>query len=99
MKHGQEVFGVIFPTSDQPARIMQPGKEPLHFPAPPVAAQRTSVLRGRVHAAHVVRSDPLDAIPVTEPLVQVLAVLAARGESVPESDFGEGSSCAGSEAS
>ena len=38
MDHAEEVFDVVFPSGDEPAEVVQPGKEPLDLPASLVAA-------------------------------------------------------------
>ena len=75
MEHGEEVFGVILPAGDEASGVVQPSKEPFDLPAAAVAAQGTPILRGRIHAADVVRSDQLDAVAVAQLLIQSLAVV------------------------
>src|SRR3990167_7194299 len=75
MDHSEEVLSVVFPARDEPSRVVQPGKESLDLPAAAVAAQRTTVLRGGIHAAHVVGSDQLDAVAVAQLLIQSLTVV------------------------
>jgi hypothetical protein len=41
----EEVFDVIFPSGDEAAKVVHPGEEPFHFPAPAIAAQLSAVLR------------------------------------------------------
>jgi len=41
----EEVLDVVFPTGDEAAKVVQPGEEPFHLPAFPVAPQRPSILR------------------------------------------------------
>ena len=45
LKHAEEIGFVIFPAADQSAKVVEPGKESLDFPAPAVAAQFAAVLR------------------------------------------------------
>jgi hypothetical protein len=40
----EEVFDVVFPSSDEAAEVVHPGKQPLHFPASSIAAQLASIL-------------------------------------------------------
>src|SRR3972149_8490674 len=75
MEHGEEVFGVILPAGNEPSRVVQPSKESLDLPAATIATQRAAVLRGRIHAAHVVGSDQLDAVALTQLLIQSFAVI------------------------
>jgi len=57
----EEVFDVVFPSCDQSAVVLHPGKEPFHFPASSVAAQWPAVLCFLLAAGSVGR-DHLDAI-------------------------------------
>lgn len=41
----EEVVDVEFPSGDQSAIVLHPGKEPLDFPSAAIAAQRTAILR------------------------------------------------------
>src|SRR3989338_4196705 len=76
MEHGEEVFGMIFPACDEPPRVVQPGEEPFDLPAATIATQRAAVLRGRIHAAHVVGSDQLDAVALPQLVIQSFAVIS-----------------------
>ena len=75
MEHSQEVFSIVFPASDESSRIMQLGKEALHFPTATIATQGASVLGGRIQSTHMVWSDHLDDIAVPKPVIQLLAVV------------------------
>src|SRR3972149_611039 len=75
MEHGEEVFGVILPAGNEPSRVVQPGKESLDLPTATIATERAAVLRGRIHAAHVVGSDQLNAVALTQLLIQSFAVI------------------------
>ena len=46
LEHAEEIGFVIFPAADESAEIVQPGEEPLDFPATAVAAQFTTILGG-----------------------------------------------------
>ena len=98
MEHGEEVFSIVFPAGDEPPRIVQPSKEPFDLPTAAIAAQGATVLRGRIHATHVVRSDQLDAVAIAQSLIQPFAVIGAvadqplqgfREEALLEGGFGE----------
>src|SRR3990172_8837811 len=98
MEHGEEVFSMIFPASDEPSRVVQPSKESLDLPTATIAAQGAAILSWRIHAAHVVRSDHLDAVTVPEPFIRLLAVVGNvanhslrdfRQESLLERGFDE----------
>ena len=45
MDEAEEVFDVVFPSSDQAAVVVHPGEEPLDFPSAAITAQRAFVLR------------------------------------------------------
>src|ERR1035438_5724603 len=60
----EEVLDVIFPSSDEAAEVVHPGKEPLHFPAFSIAAQLAAILTPAPVAP--VRRDHFDAILVLE---------------------------------
>ena len=44
LEEGEEVFGVVFPSSNEAAKAMQPGEEAFHFPAFAVFLRRSSQL-------------------------------------------------------
>jgi hypothetical protein len=46
LNHPEEIFWVVFPANDDATKVMKPGEQAFHFPATPVAAQNTPVLRG-----------------------------------------------------
>ena len=72
--HSEEVFDVIFPSGDEAAEVVQPGKEPFHFPAFAIAAQFPPVLCVSFAAAPVGR-DQLDVILFFERLVERVRVV------------------------
>jgi hypothetical protein len=59
LKHAEEVFEVAFPTGDDAAEIMHPGKQSLDLRAATTAAQRATVLRGGFAAIPAVRGNQL----------------------------------------
>ena len=69
----EEVFDVVFPSSDEAAEGVHPGKEPLHFPAPAIAAQFASVLA--LAAPVPVRRDQLDAVVLSKRFVEFVRVV------------------------
>jgi len=73
LNEAEEVFDVIFPSGDQPAVVLHPGKEPFDLPATTVATQWPSVLR-LISAAGSVGRDHLDSI-LTHLLVQCIRVV------------------------
>jgi hypothetical protein len=56
----EEILDVVLPSGDEAAEAVHPGKEPLHFPAPAVAAQLAAILTPAPVAP--VGRDHLDAI-------------------------------------
>jgi len=72
--HSKEVFNVILPTGDQTAKVVQPGKEPFHPPAFPIAPKWATILRS-LAAVSTVRGNHLDAILPRQIAVQSVAVV------------------------
>lgn len=68
MDEAEEVFNVVFPSSDEPAEVVHPCEESLHFPASAVTAQLTGILTPAAVAP--VGRDHLDAILVLEPAIE-----------------------------
>ena len=75
MDHGQVVFRVAFPASDDAAVIVQPGEQPLDLPAPTRPAQAAPVLRRRPATVVAVRRDQLHPVPRPQPTCQPVAVV------------------------
>ena len=61
LDEAKKVFNVIFPSRDQSAVVLHPGKDPFDLPAATVAAQWASILR-LLPAIASIRRDHLDAI-------------------------------------
>ena len=61
MDEAEEVFDVVFPSGNEAAEVVHPGKEPFHFPAPAIATQLTPVL-GTALPVGAVGRDQLDAV-------------------------------------
>ena len=61
MYEAEEVFDVEFPSCDESAIVLHPGKEPLDFPSAAIAAQRTAIL-GLALAVGAVGRDHHDAV-------------------------------------
>ena len=57
----EEVFDVIFPSSDEPSEVVHPGKEPFHFPSSSIASELPSIL-GLLFAVAAVGRDHFDAV-------------------------------------
>src|SRR5271157_1017770 len=77
MEHAEEVGLVIFPAGDQSAEVMEPGEEPLDFPAAAVAPQFPAVLGALAPAIVFMGRDELDAMFLPQALVQRIAVVGA----------------------
>src|SRR5882762_8557611 len=77
LDHPEEIFWVVFPANDGATKVMKPGEQAFHFPATPVAAQSTPVLRGRGDAHEFVGRDELHAVVFVDALVQGIAVVGA----------------------
>src|SRR5258708_28801823 len=77
LNHPEEIFWVVFPANDGATKIMEPGEQALDFPATPVAAQNTPVLRHRCDAHEFVGRDELHAVSFVDALVQRIAVVSA----------------------
>lgn len=70
----EEVLDVIFPSSDEAAEVMQPCKEPLHFPAFSIAAQLAAILSSAFASAPV-RCDQFNSIVFSELRVERVRVI------------------------
>ena len=62
LNEAKEVLWMIFPSDEDPALPLDPGKEAFDQPAPQEASQAASVLRRRFRSVRAVRRDHLDAI-------------------------------------
>jgi hypothetical protein len=60
MHEAEEVLDVVFPSGDEAAEVVHPGEQPLHFPAPAVAAQFASMLA--LAPSSPVRGNQLDVV-------------------------------------
>jgi hypothetical protein len=74
LDHLEEIFCVVCPANDGTTKVMKPGEQTFDFPATPVAAQNTAVLRRR-GAHEFVRRGELYAGSFVDALVQGIAVL------------------------
>ena len=45
VNHAEEVCSVALPSAGDASKVLQPGEQPFNFPAAPIAAQRSSILR------------------------------------------------------
>jgi len=73
VNEAKKVLDVILPSGDEPAEAVHPREEPLHFPAPAVAAQFAAILSSAPVAP--VWRDHLDAIFFLEPAVERVRVV------------------------
>src|SRR3974377_493194 len=74
----EEVLDVVFPAGDEASEVVHPGKQPLDFPAPAIATQRSSVLR--LAPGSPVRRDHRDAVFGPELLVEGIRVVGLVAE-------------------
>ena len=77
LEHSEEIALVIFPAADEPAEIVEPGKEALDFPAAAVTAQFAAVLGTLAAAVVLVGRDEPDAVFLPEALIERIAVVGA----------------------
>jgi len=54
LKKGEVVFSMIFPADYEPSKVVQPGKEPLDFPALGVASQPSAAYYNLIGAPGVI---------------------------------------------
>lgn len=71
----EEVFDVVFPTSDQPAVVLHPGEDPFDLPSAPVSAQRSAILRLLLPIGTIGR-DHLNTIFLCQRLIQRIGVIS-----------------------
>src|SRR5688572_4560013 len=74
LNHAEEVDGVTFPATAQPAEIFQPGKQPLNLPAPQITPEWPAIL-GALAFISAVGRDQLHSVFASQPLVQGIAVV------------------------
>jgi hypothetical protein len=77
LEHAEEIGLVIFPSTDQPAKIVQPGEKAFDFPAAAVAPQFAAVLRALAATIEFVGSDEPNPMVFLKPLVQRIAIVGA----------------------
>ena len=77
LEHAEEIGFAIFPAADQSAKIVEPGKEALDFPAPTVATQFAAVLGALAAAVVLVGRDEPDAVLLPQALIERIAVVGA----------------------
>ena len=75
LNESQEVGGVKPPSNNNPAKLLEPGKEAFHFPASPIGAKLSSVpYRICSPAPKPVRCNDFDSPSSFQALVQRVAV-------------------------
>jgi hypothetical protein len=75
LKHAEEVGLLMFPSRDEAAEVMEPGKEPFDLPAAAVAPQFPVVLGALPAAIVLVGCDQPDTVLLPKALVQRIAVV------------------------
>ena len=70
----EEVFDVVFPSSDESAEVVHPGKEPLHFPAFSITAQLAAILSSAFASAPV-RGNQFNSVVFSELRVERVRVV------------------------
>jgi hypothetical protein len=66
----EKVLDVVFPSGDEPAEVMHPGKESLYLPTSSIAPQLASILR--LASAPPVGRDQLDAVCLRKLFVELV---------------------------
>jgi hypothetical protein len=74
MDEAEKVFDVVFPSSDEAAVVLHPGKDAFDLPSAPVAAQRTAILCPLL-AVRSVGRDHLDAVVGREFFIERIRVV------------------------
>ena len=73
MNKAEEIIDVGIPTGDEPAEVVHPGKESLHFPASAIAAQLPSILTPA--SAPPIGRDQFDSIFFSELRVERVRIV------------------------
>lgn len=74
MDKALEILCVIFVAYHQPAKVEQPGEEPLDLPAPHIPAEGTAILCGCA-SIDFIGSDQLRSVTLHQALIQSVAVI------------------------
>ena len=84
----EKVLDVVFPSGDESAEVVHPGKEPLHFPSSAVAAQLAAILSPalRLRRLGAIISMPYSSGKLSIERVRVVGLVAdePRGQFVEE---------------
>ena len=75
LKHAEEISFVVFPAADQSAEVVEPGKEPLDFPAAAVTAQFAAILSAFAAANVFMGRDESNVVFSPQAVVQRVAVV------------------------
>jgi hypothetical protein len=70
----EKVLDVVFPSSDESAEVVQPSKEPLHFPAFPITAQLAAILSSAFTSAPI-RGNQFDPVLVFERSIERVRIV------------------------
>jgi hypothetical protein len=82
IEHPEKVLSVSFVADNQPAEVLQPGKESLDLPTSAVPPQSPQIL-GSVFTVAAVRRDQFNPV-VPEPLVQFVGVVSIIPDEIFE---------------
>jgi hypothetical protein len=88
LNHAEEILWVVFPANDHAAKIMEPCKQALDFPAAPVTTQYATILRRGFASGGIVRSNQLYTEALANLRVQRVTVVSAVANQALGS-FGE----------
>jgi hypothetical protein len=83
LDEAEEVLDVVFPSGDEAAEVVHPGKESLHLPAFSIAAELAAILcsaspRRQIGAAFVGITSSRSIVPSTSWLTEDLAWIVER---------------------
>jgi hypothetical protein len=66
---------MIFVTDNQTTEVLEPGKQPLHFPSFPKSPQRSAILCRRLFSVVLMRSNQIYTTFFSQPAIQFIAVI------------------------
>lgn len=75
LEEAQEIPNMVFPASNQAARVVEPSEEAFDLPASTVPSEGSAVLGAA--APRAIRRNHLDAIVVAQLRIEQVAVVAA----------------------
>src|SRR6266581_2266562 len=88
LKKGEVVFSIIFPADYEPSKVVQPGKEPLDFPALGVASQPSAVVKGGLGSSTAMRGQKQHLL-FEQSLAQRIAIVGLVGNNTQRFFFHE----------